>query len=46
MKPNKAHHENGQQEPLDPVKNAPTSSVLANIQGSRLRVETEHTDDF
>ena len=23
-KPNKAHHENGQKEPLDPVKIAPT----------------------
>jgi hypothetical protein len=24
MKPNKAQHENGQQEPLDPAKIAPT----------------------
>jgi hypothetical protein len=24
-KPNKAHHENGQKEPLDPVKIAPTT---------------------
>ena len=26
-KPNKAHHENGQKEPLDPVKIAPTNPV-------------------
>jgi len=25
MKPNKAHHENGQKEPFDPAKIAPTN---------------------
>jgi hypothetical protein len=27
-KPNKAHHENGQKEPLDPAKIAPTNLAL------------------
>jgi len=31
MKPNKAHHENGQKEPFDPAKIAPTNVALSVI---------------
>jgi hypothetical protein len=48
-KPNKAHHENGQKEPLDPAKIAPTNpcstmTSWAADYGLKSRIPGEHME--